>query len=107
MLNSPVEFEDIELNSRNATDSSINNAVHAIRRNGVGINGQVSTDYRSIDNSNPNTFSVNVQLIQKLDLFANVVRCKSLENIETKHKDIDILIVRQNTEGEYAKLEVI
>jgi isocitrate dehydrogenase (NAD+) len=42
---------------------------------------------------------------QKLDLFANVVRCKSLDNIPTKHKNLDILIVRQNTEGEYAKLE--
>lgn len=105
VLNSPVEFEDIELNSRTATDSLIDNAVHAIRRNGVGINGQVQTDYRNLDQTNPNTFSVNVQLIQRLDLFANVVRCKSLENVQTKHKNLDILIVRQNTEGEYAKLE--
>ena len=44
---------------------------------------------------------------QRLNLFANVVRCKSLSNVETKHKDLDILIIRQNTEGEYAKLEVI
>jgi hypothetical protein len=63
VLNSPVEFEDIELNSKNASDSLINNAVLAIRRNGVGINGQVNTDYRNIDMTNPNTFSVNVQLM--------------------------------------------
>lgn len=105
VLNAPVEFEDIELNSKNACDSLVDQAIHAIRRNGVGINGQLDTDYTCVDHSNLNTFSVNVQLIQKLDLFANVVRCKSLKNVETKHKDLDILIIRQNTEGEYAKLE--
>jgi len=104
-LNAPVEFEDIELNKQTACDSLIDQAVYAIKRNGVGINGTVETDYTNLDLTNPNTFSVNVQLIQKLNLFANIVRCKSLDNVETRHKDIDILIIRQNTEGEYAKLE--
>lgn len=104
-LNAPVVFEDIELNKRNVSESLINQAVHAVRRNGVGINGTVETDYTNIDLTNSNTFSVNVALIQRLDLFANVLRCKSLENVETRHKNIDILIIRQNTEGEYAKLE--
>ena len=45
--------------------------------------------------------------MQKLDLYANVLRCKSLNNIKTRHQNIDILIIRENTEGEYAHLEVI
>ena len=40
-----------------------------------------------------------------LDLFVNVIKCKSQPGIETRHKDIDIVCVRQNTEGEYAMLE--
>ncbi len=105
-LNAPVVFEDIELNKRTACDSLIDQAVHAIRRNGVGINGTVETDYQNIDLSNSNTFSINVTLIQRLNLFANILRCKTLDNVETKHKNVDILIIRQNTEGEYSKMEV-
>lgn len=104
-MNIPVTFEDIELNKRNVTDSLIDQAILAVKRNGVAINGTVETDYTNVDLTNSNTFSVNVALIQRLNLFANVLRCKSVENIETRHKDIDILIIRQNTEGEYAKLE--
>jgi isocitrate dehydrogenase (NAD+) len=42
---------------------------------------------------------------QRLDLFANVLRCKTLPNIKTRHSDLDILIIRENTEGEYSNLE--
>lgn len=104
-MNVPVVFEDIELNKRTACDSLIDQTVYSIKRNGVGINGTIETDYTNLDLTNSNTFSINVQLIQRLDLFANVLRCKTLENVETKHKNVDILIIRQNTEGEYAKLE--
>ncbi|XP_063102652.1 isocitrate dehydrogenase [NAD] subunit gamma, mitochondrial isoform X4 [Cavia porcellus] len=40
-----------------------------------------------------------------LDLYANVIHCKSLPGVVTRHKDVDILIVRENTEGEYSSLE--
>lgn len=104
-LNAPIVYEDIELNKKTACDSLIDQAAHAIKRNGVGLNGTIETDYTNIDLSDSNTFSINVALIQRLNLFANVVRCKTFDNVETKHKDLDILIIRQNTEGEYAKLE--
>jgi len=41
-----------------------------------------------------------------LDLFASVLRCKTIPNVKTRHSDIDIVIIRENTEGEYANLEV-
>ncbi len=41
----------------------------------------------------------------KLDLFANVIVCKSLPGVEARHKEVDFVIVRQNTEGEYSGLE--
>jgi len=40
-----------------------------------------------------------------LDLFANVVHVTSLAGCETKHKDLDIVIIRESTEGEYSCLE--
>ena len=41
----------------------------------------------------------------ELDLFANVVKCKSIPGLSTRHDDIDIVIIRENTEGEYSSLE--
>ena len=49
--------------------------------------------------------SRNVALRNELDLFINVLHCKSYPGVKARHKDIDIVIIRQNTEGEYAMLE--
>jgi isocitrate/isopropylmalate dehydrogenase len=49
--------------------------------------------------------SRNVGLRNELDLFINVLHCKSYPGVTARHKDIDVIIVRQNTEGEYAMLE--
>lgn len=49
--------------------------------------------------------SVNVQLRQKLDLYANVRPCKSLPGIDTPFKDVNLVIFRENTEGLYSGLE--
>lgn len=49
--------------------------------------------------------SVNVQLRKDLDLYANLRPCKNLPNIETKFNDVDIVVVRENTEDLYAGVE--
>lgn len=41
----------------------------------------------------------------ELDLFANVVHCKSIPGLDTVHKDVNIVVIRENTEGEYSGLE--
>lgn len=52
-----------------------------------------------------NTTSRNVALRNELDLYVNVVECQSYEGVPARHKDVNVAIVRQNTEGEYAMLE--
>ena len=42
---------------------------------------------------------------QDLDLFANVVRAKSWPGIKTRHNNLDFVIIREQTEGEYSSLE--
>jgi len=49
--------------------------------------------------------SINVALRQKYDLYANVRPAKSWPGVKTRYEDIDIVIVRENTEGLYAGLE--
>merc|ERR1719400_2971521 len=53
----------------------------------------------------PHIKSRNVEMRNALDLFVNVLHCKSIHGVETRHKNIDIVVCRQNTEGEYAMLE--
>ncbi len=49
--------------------------------------------------------SINVALRQKYELYANVRPAKSWAGIKTRYEDVDIVIVRENTEGLYAGLE--
>ncbi len=49
--------------------------------------------------------SVNVALRKKLDLYANIRPIKSFEGVKGLHKDIDLVIVRENTEGLYSGVE--
>jgi isocitrate dehydrogenase (NAD+) len=42
---------------------------------------------------------------QSLDLYAYVVHAFSLPGIKTRHKEIDIVVIRENSEGEYSTIE--
>lgn len=56
-VRAPVEFEEVPLNSLTASEAMIDQAVLAVRRNGVCIKGNIETDH-----DNPTSSSVNVAL---------------------------------------------
>ncbi|XP_066473993.1 isocitrate dehydrogenase [NAD] subunit gamma, mitochondrial isoform X1 [Tiliqua scincoides] len=96
----PVDFEEVLIGSA-ADEEDVDNAIMAIRRNRVALKGNIETNH----NLPPSHKSRNNILRTTLDLFANVIHCKSLPGVASRHRDIDILIVRENTEGEYSSLE--
>lgn len=96
----PVDFEEVRV-SAEAPEDDVHNAIMAIRRNGVAIKGNIETNH----NLPPSHKSRNNLIRTSLDLYANVIHCRSLPGVETRHRDVDILIVRENTEGEYSSLE--
>lgn len=49
--------------------------------------------------------SVNVQLRKELDLYANLRPCYNLPNVKTRYEDVDIVVIRENTEDLYAGIE--
>lgn len=100
LIKAPVDFEEINLNKNTWTEESYQNTMMAIKRSGGCIKGNIMTDVE-------NNFEKpkNQRIRADLDLFANVIHAKSYESVETRHKDIDIYIIRENTEGEYAGLE--
>ncbi|VDN51045.1 unnamed protein product [Dracunculus medinensis] len=97
--NVPVDFEEVELTSSLA-DDSLENAIIAIKRNGIAIKGNIETKF-----DDPAFKSHNVELRKRLDLYANVLHCVTIPTIPSRHKNIDIVLIRENTEGEYSGLE--
>lgn len=49
--------------------------------------------------------SVNVELRQRLELYANFRPARSMPGIKSRYKDVDLIVVRENTEGLYSGLE--
>ncbi len=73
--------------------------LQSIRKNEVALKGPVTTPIGT------GFRSVNVALRKSLDLYACVRPCKSYEGSPTPFKDVDIVIVRENTEDLYAGIE--
>merc|ERR1719220_2296778 len=96
----PVDFETIQLNPTTDDYRDVEKAISAVKRNGCAIKGNIETKL-----SRPDIRSRNVQMRNELDLFVNIVQAKSQPGVKTRHEDIDIVLMRQNTEGEYAQLE--
>jgi isocitrate dehydrogenase (NAD+) len=46
-----------------------------------------------------------VQLRKELDLYASLVHCFNLPGLKTRHDNVNIVVIRENTEGEYSGLE--
>ncbi len=71
----------------------------SIRRNGVALKGPITTPVGG------GFRSVNVGLRKELDLYAQVRPCKSYEGVRSRFDDVDLIIVRENTEDLYAGIE--
>merc|ERR1711936_769478 len=96
----PVDFETINLNPATDDYRDVENAISAVKRNGCAIKGNIETKL-----NRPDIKSRNVVMRNELDLFVNMVHCKSQPGVLTRHEDIDIVLMRQNTGGEYTQLE--
>jgi isocitrate dehydrogenase (NAD+) len=71
----------------------------SIRKNRVALKAPITTPVGT------GFRSVNVHLRQVLDLYACVRPCKSYKGVRSKYTDIDLVIVRENTEDLYAGVE--
>jgi len=73
--------------------------LRSIRKNKIAIKGPIVTPVGS------GFRSVNVQMRQELGLFACVRPCKLYEGVRSKYKNVDITVIRENTEGLYSGIE--
>jgi isocitrate dehydrogenase (NAD+) len=73
--------------------------VESIQRSGVALKGPVTTPIGK------GFQSINVQIRKELDLFANLRPVFSLEGVPSRWEGVDLVVVRENTEGLYSGLE--
>jgi len=71
----------------------------AIRETGVALKGPITTPIGG------GFRSVNVGLRKELDMYAQVRPCKSYPGVRSRFQDVDLIIVRENTEDLYAGIE--
>src|ERR1700690_1842195 len=73
--------------------------IESIERTHVGLKGPVTTPVGG------GFSSINVALRQKFELYANFRPIRNLPHIPTRYPDVDLIIVRENTEGLYSGIE--
>ncbi len=76
-----------------------NRVIESVKKNKIALKSPVTTPIGK------GFRSVNVQLRKDLDLYANLRPCYNLPNIKTRYDDINIVVVRENTEDLYAGVE--
>ncbi|MFH0886696.1 MAG: isocitrate/isopropylmalate family dehydrogenase, partial [bacterium] len=97
-INWEVEEAGIDVMDKHGTPLP-DAVLKSIRKNKVALKGPITTPIGT------GFRSVNVALRKELDLYACVRPCKSYKGVRSKYENIDIVIVRENTEDLYAGIE--
>ncbi|GCC40510.1 hypothetical protein chiPu_0024925 [Chiloscyllium punctatum] len=107
----PVEFEVARVDSGSPGRRGLGAAIRAVGRNGVALKG----NFESAADATPgHRRSLNVHFRNGLGLFASVNHYRSLEGVcsaaaarrgRSRAPDMDTVVIRETTEGEYAHLE--
>ncbi len=97
-----IDWEEIAGRDEQASDrgQQVNQAaIESVRRNRVALKGPMAT---AIAGGAP---SVNVALRKTLDLYANLRPVKNLPGVKSHFENVDLVLVRENTEDLYSGLE--
>lgn len=76
-----------------------NEVIESIKKNKIALKAPCTTPIGK------GFRSVNVALRKELDLYASVREAKNLNNIKTRYENVDITVIRENTEDLYAGIE--
>ncbi|APA07125.1 isocitrate dehydrogenase subunit 1, mitochondrial precursor [Sclerotinia sclerotiorum 1980 UF-70] len=102
--NVPVEWEQVDVSGVETGDKHsedlFRESIASLKRNKLGLKGILHTP---VERSGHQSF--NVALRQELDIYASIVLIKNIPGYKTRHENVDLCIIRENTEGEYSGLE--
>ncbi len=98
----PIEWEEVEAGSAAIEKEGTplpEGVLDSVKKNKIALKGPITTPVGK------GFKSVNVTLRKELNLYANVRPVKNLPNIKSRYENVDLVIVRENTEDLYAGIE--
>ena len=98
----PIKWEPVDVTPRLNEDGKTvipDEAIASVTKNYVALKGPLATPVGK------GHVSLNLTLRRTFNLFANVRPCKSIAGYKTPYDDVDTVLIRENTEGEYSGIE--
>jgi len=98
----PITWEPVDVTPVKSPDGKFRipvRAIESVTKNRIGLKGPLATPVGKGHQS------LNLALRKQFNLFANVRPCKSLEGYKTPYTNVDLVTIRENTEGEYSGIE--
>ncbi|KAI3638116.1 hypothetical protein MIR68_003727 [Amoeboaphelidium protococcarum] len=98
----PIEWEEVDVTPVRLPDGKTTipqAALDSIGHNKIALKGPLATPIGK------GHVSLNLTLRRLFNLYANVRPCRSLPGFPTPYKDVNTVIIRENTEGEYSGIE--
>ncbi|GMK56375.1 hypothetical protein CspeluHIS016_0302150 [Cutaneotrichosporon spelunceum] len=97
----PIVWEDADVTPilKDGKTAIPDEAIHSIKKNTVALKGPLATPVGK------GHVSLNLTLRRTFSLFANVRPCVSIKGYKTAYDDVNTVLIRENTEGEYSGIE--
>ena len=98
----PIDWEPVDVSPVKQADGTMGipkAAIDSVNKNGIGLKSPLMTPVGK------GFRSLNLALRKEFSLYANVRPCKSLEGYQTLYDNVDVVTIRENTEGEYSGIE--
>lgn len=97
----PIEWESVDVTPvlKNGKTAIPDDAIASVKRNYVALKGPLATPIGK------GHVSLNLTLRRTFNLFANVRPCRSVPGFKTPYDNVDTVLIRENTEGEYSGIE--
>ncbi|KXN71861.1 hypothetical protein CONCODRAFT_57003 [Conidiobolus coronatus NRRL 28638] len=97
----PISWEEVDVTPvlRDGKTVIPDAALHSIKKNTIALKGPLATPVGK------GHVSLNLTLRRTFDLYANVRPCKSVIGYKTPYDNVNTVLIRENTEGEYSGIE--
>ncbi|KAL6067835.1 NAD-dependent isocitrate dehydrogenase [Balamuthia mandrillaris] len=95
----PIEWEEVKVVAQSPQDPLGPEVKRSVNKNKLALKGPLATPIGK------GHVSLNLALRKEFSLFANVRPVKSIPGIQTGYNNVDLTVIRENTEGEYSGIE--
>ncbi|KAH9482706.1 NAD-dependent isocitrate dehydrogenase [Psilocybe cubensis] len=97
----PIQWEEVSVTPILKGGKTVipDSAIQSVKKNTVALKGPLATPIGK------GHVSLNLTLRRTFNLFANVRPCASIQGFKTPYDDVNTVLIRENTEGEYSGIE--